>query len=189
MVTDSCNSGGLIDKEAEQIGPSRQAETLRPDVRAIPFGSIVERLGASTGNRNPDVNTFMVPFGDCLSEDDLNGLDELKPDEGILLSACRSNEQAQEVPFGGKFHGVFTQAFIAAAKTDRAAWGCSHKMAVTVINEVLEKYAEPLGLAEQHACLYCSDLNRESCFMPLRKKPVILRGEAGNLYPFTWPQT
>lgn len=183
MVADSCTSGGLIDKEQVQIGPSRTSTTRRSragtiphdsSCKVIPFESIIENLCASTGDRTSDVNALMGPaFGDQASlryrqsEDELASSRPLRSDEGILLSACRSNEQARERPFNGIWYGAFTHALIQMAQSDRCAFGCSHEMVVTTAAKELKT----LGLVEQHPCLYCSDLNTELCFIPMRFNP------------------
>ncbi|PPD67552.1 hypothetical protein GOBAR_DD35569 [Gossypium barbadense] len=58
ILSDSCHSGGLIDKEKEQIGPStyRAASSLSYKAKNIPFESILEHLTTLTGINTSDID-------------------------------------------------------------------------------------------------------------------------------------
>lgn len=61
VFSDSCHSGGLIDKAKEQIGPSSNIDQLRtkqsPAFRpkTIPFQSILEHLSSVTKIKNKHI--------------------------------------------------------------------------------------------------------------------------------------
>ncbi|KAK6127096.1 hypothetical protein DH2020_039159 [Rehmannia glutinosa] len=122
ILSDSCHSGGLIDKETEQIGPytipddavTIPTNSYKP--KEIPFQSILQYFTSLTNKISTDIGTHLVDvFGQDAS---LMFLHEpiskpLKPDEGILLSGCQTNETSADVEImenGRKPCGPFSNA-------------------------------------------------------------------------------
>ncbi|XP_058199208.1 metacaspase-9-like [Rhododendron vialii] len=180
MVSDSCNSGGLIDKETLQIGP-RSPYTWTPQTGPLPhnaraktisFEKIIEHLGASTGIGTSDVNALMRhAFGDDASlsfrrsEQQLSSDRQLEPDRGVLLSGCQSNEISLDRPFDGKYHGAFTHALIRAVRSKKSDYWCSNRAIVTSVRTVLEDMEKhDNNPRPQHPCLYSSDANADAGF-------------------------
>ncbi|KAE8655548.1 Metacaspase-9 [Hibiscus syriacus] len=107
ILSDSCHSGGLIDKEKEQIGPSTYKTTsssLSYKPKTIPFESILHHLSALTGINSSDIGTHLLEsFGANASlkflVPQLNSdlFKFLKPDEGILLSGCQADETSADM--------------------------------------------------------------------------------------------
>ncbi|WVZ20357.1 hypothetical protein V8G54_007679 [Vigna mungo] len=100
ILSDSCHSGGLIDKEKKQIGPSSSVQkgstsktcyTLTH--KTIPYDSIQQHLSSLTKATTTDIATHMLElFGSNASLRFQTAshalLEALGPDEGILLSGC-----------------------------------------------------------------------------------------------------
>lgn len=192
ILSDSCHSGGLIDKEKEQIGPSHHnpkdqeldknnyvsvptksestSKSCYSKSKFIPHETILEHLTSLTNINTPDIGTHMLQlFGNeasvmfSLPQIELDLLKPLKQDEGILLSGCQANEECQDV--GGN-------------ENENQAYGAfSHAILL-----VLEKNCGPLSNKElvlksrdvlgndehiktQHPCLYCSDENAQALFL------------------------
>ncbi|KAJ6363630.1 hypothetical protein OIU78_003749 [Salix suchowensis] len=62
ILSDSCHSGGLIDREKEQIGPNAATTNNNPKVpshspKAIPFESILQHLSSLTNISTSDIGT------------------------------------------------------------------------------------------------------------------------------------
>ena len=179
MISDSCHSGGLIDKEKEQIGPSAiiNDEKLQlrytPDAakaKTIPFQSILQHLSLHTNINTTDIGTHLLEsFGadaslkfqlDSRELDTINSLK--KPDAGILLSGCQANESSADMNpdnAAGKAYGAFSNAIENVLKENPAA--LSNKQVVVMARGMLKKQ----GLGQQHPCLYCSDENAEAMFL------------------------
>ncbi|TYH14374.1 hypothetical protein ES288_A06G215200v1, partial [Gossypium darwinii] len=101
ILSDSCHSGGLIDKEKEQIGPStyRATSPLSYKAKNIPFESILENLTTLTGINTSDLESELFDF--------------LKADERILFSGCQADETSADmnpIESGGKAYGAFSNA-------------------------------------------------------------------------------
>ncbi|XP_010558138.1 PREDICTED: metacaspase-9 [Tarenaya hassleriana] len=176
MVSDSCHSGGLIDKEKEQIGPSSTITTLTANAdvtakpKAIPFQTVLEHLSSQTGISTSDVGTHLLELfgGDAglkfrLPAMDLMDLLETaareKHDAGILLSGCQADEtSADVVGGGGKAYGAFSNAIEMVLKENHGA--LTNKQLVVMVRDVLKK----LGF-QQHPCLYCSDQTADAAFL------------------------
>ncbi|XP_057948424.1 metacaspase-9 [Malania oleifera] len=182
MVSDSCHSGGLIDKEKEQIGPSTfTSSSAAPPpphqlslskLRTIPFDAILNHLASLTNINTPDIGTHLLQlFGSDASprfrlppfeaEDLLTA--RLRPDAGILLSGCQAEETSADVtadPGGGrKACGAFSNAVQSALKEH--AEKLSNREVVMMARKVLEVE----GFEGQHPCLYCSDENADAVFL------------------------
>lgn len=178
MVSDSCHSGGLIDKEKEQIGPSTiiNGEKLQlpppsavAKAKTIPFQSILQHLSSLTNINPTDIGTHMLEsFGADASlkfqlhPRELDSINAVKPDAGILLSGCQANESSADMNpsgAGGKAYGAFSNAIESVFEENPGA--LSNKQVVVMARERLKQQ----GLAEQHPCLYCSDENAEAKFL------------------------
>ncbi|XP_028772742.1 metacaspase-9-like [Neltuma alba] len=173
ILSDSCHSGGLIDKEKEQIGPSSavQNETtmnLNSKPKTIPFSDVLQQLASLTNISSSDVGTHLLEFfGSEASlrfrapflERDL--FPPLKPDEGILLSGCQADETSADMDpavTGGKAYGAFSNAVQMVLKDDPAP--LSNREVVVRARKILRSR----GFV-QHPCLYCSDENADASFL------------------------
>ncbi|CAN8257196.1 unnamed protein product [Cochlearia groenlandica] len=183
MISDSCHSGGLIDKEKEQIGPcslsndrSQAMETTTNKTvtlsRALPYKLVLEHLTSLTGISTSDIGTHLLELfgGDASLKFRLPAIDlmdllenmkarERHVDAGILLSGCQADETSADVGgSGGKAYGAFSNAIQTVLKENEG--DLKNKELVVMAREVLEK----LGF-QQHPCLYCSDQNADAAFL------------------------
>ncbi|CAH8319932.1 unnamed protein product [Eruca vesicaria subsp. sativa] len=177
MISDSCHSGGLIDKEKEQIGPfsgvrSPAIETRTITSRALPYKEVLDHLSSLTGISTSDVGTHLLELfgGDAGLKFRLPAMDlmdllenmkarERHVDSGILLSGCQADETSADVVSGeGKAYGAFSNAIQTVLKEKKDA--LKNKELVMMAREVLER----LGF-NQHPCLYCSDQNADATFL------------------------
>ncbi|KAK1386730.1 Metacaspase-9 [Heracleum sosnowskyi] len=169
IISDSCHSGGLIDKEKEQIGPDKVLEKGAPDftqkTKTIPFDTILQRLSTLTNINTSDLGTHLLEiFGSNASLRFLLPRDEqqmLHPDSGVLLSGCQANETSADISGSGaekKAYGAFSNAVQTALKANPGA--LSNKEIVMLARNVLERQR-----VEQHPCLYCSDENATKAFL------------------------
>ncbi|MED6146524.1 Metacaspase-9 [Stylosanthes scabra] len=176
ILSDSCHSGGLIDKEKEQIGPSSLiSETATPPKnytytpKAIPFESILQHLSSLTKINTTDIGTHLLEsFGAeaslrfRLPLPDLESFSwQLRPDDGVLLSGCQADETSADMSpneVGGKAYGAFSNAVQMVLKDnpDRI----SNKEVVMLARKLLQSQG-----FEQHPCLYCSDENADATFL------------------------
>ncbi|KAL4572375.1 hypothetical protein LXL04_019149 [Taraxacum kok-saghyz] len=173
ILSDSCHSGGLIDKEKEQIGPSSSIQssnstptTTKP--KTIPFNSILLHLSSLTHINTPDHSThFLELFGDTASlrfrfpSHELDSIPSLHEDNGILLSGCQANESSADMnPNGdkGKAYGAFSNAIEIVLKENNG--DLSNKEVVLMARNVLLEQG-----FDQHPCLYCSDDHANSPFL------------------------
>ncbi|XVF00316.1 hypothetical protein REPUB_Repub03eG0274200 [Reevesia pubescens] len=187
ILSDSCHSGGMIDKDKEQIGPSTMKGIgLPPPVffrgKALPFGIIQQCLQSVTGvvhtaseviHTASDIATgieslFSGIFGKEVSmkflpqhESDIS-TKSLNEEEGILLSGCQANETSADLEASpitrGKAHGAFTFAVLQVL--EEYPTGLSNKQLVMKTR----KFIHDCGF-EQHACLYSSDGNADAYFL------------------------
>ncbi|KAI3781628.1 hypothetical protein L2E82_11647 [Cichorium intybus] len=174
ILSDSCHSGGLIDKEKEQIGPNSlpTISNFTPTAtksKIIPFESILLHLSSITQIHTPDFAThFLELFGDTASlrfQFPSHELDDSIPmlheDNGILLSGCQANETSADMnPNGneGKAYGAFSNAVQIVLKEKNGE--LSNKEVVLMARDVLQKQG-----FEQHPCLYSSDEHANSSFL------------------------
>ncbi|XP_016478669.1 metacaspase-9-like [Nicotiana tabacum] len=180
ILSDSCHSGGLIDKEKEQIGPSHKpknqaegktiqsSQSCKP--KFIPQETVLEHLTSLTNIKTSDIGTHMLQlFGNEASllfrfpQMELDLLKSLKQDEGILLSGCQANEECQDV--GGsenenKAYGAFSHAILTVLK--KHSGPLSNKELVMMSRDVLKNDEH---IETQHPCLYCNDENAEAVFL------------------------
>ncbi|VVB13151.1 unnamed protein product [Arabis nemorensis] len=179
MISDSCHSGGLIDKEKEQIGPYSGSDrspvmetTTTITSRALPFKAVLDHLSSLTRISTSDIGThllelfggdaglkFRLPTMDILDLLEKMTAREKRMDAGILLSGCQADETSADVGgSGGKAYGAFSNAIQTVLKENGGV--LKNKELVIMAREVLER----LGF-HQHPCLYCSDQNADATFL------------------------
>ncbi|GAA0140155.1 hypothetical protein LIER_01561 [Lithospermum erythrorhizon] len=173
IISDSCHSGGLIDKEKEQIGPSSDNNTTPEDVlsqkkksKNIQFETVLEHLSSLTNINTQDMGTHLLEiFGADASirfrEPNLeDAFKPLKEDEGILLSGCQANETSADIEEDGgkRSYGAFSNAIQIVLKENPGP--LSNRELVIKARNILNKQH-----IEQHPCLYCSDENANSTFL------------------------
>ncbi|KAI3437026.1 uncharacterized protein J3R85_005754 [Psidium guajava] len=184
ILSDSCHSGGLIDKEKEQIGPSaapahRGATSRSSAPKHIPFQSLLQHLSSQTHITTSDIGTQLLEsFGAQASLrfrltplEAAAPFDPLKPDQGILLSGCQANETSADMNpsmEGGKAYGAFSDAVQTVLKETKRK--LSNREVVVLAREVLRK--QGFG---QHPCLYCSDENADASFLGQREEDGVPR--------------
>lgn len=176
IFSDSCHSGGLIDKETEQIGPSASPDVaIAPashKAKEIPFQSILQYF-TSLNQITTDIGTHLLEvFGPDASLMFHHGVEPvsepLKPDEGILLSGCQTNETSADVEGtenGRKPYGAFSNAVQMVLKENPNP--LSNKEIVMLARKILALQ----HFYKQHPCLYCSNENAEAIFLSSPQKP------------------
>ncbi|KAJ4978290.1 hypothetical protein NE237_009070 [Protea cynaroides] len=171
ILSDSCHSGGLIDKEKEQIGPISAKKTSSSskaqNSKAIPSESILQHLASITGIESSDIGSHLFEaFGNEASikfhpsQQHLSA-GSVRPDAGILLSGCQANETSADMSpneEGGKAYGAFSDAVEKVLKGHKSP--LSNREVVTQARKLLQE-----GGYEQHPCLYCSDENADAPFL------------------------
>lgn len=170
ILSDSCHSGGLIDQEKEQIGPSTMASKgIYPSSRPkdIPFELIIEKLKQLTSIETPNIGTHMRDHFKEEASLSFHGIHDrgfvgpTKGDFGILLSGCQTNETSADVDLaheGGKACGAFSNAVQKVLMQNPQQ--ISNKELVMMAREVLQEQG-----FKQHPCLYCSDEIADSTFL------------------------
>lgn len=172
ILSDSCHSGGLIDKEKEQIGPCDHPtcgnETPEPppntQSKSVPFEFLLRHLSSITKLTTRDIAPHHLElFGDhaSLSFKQADKRPEpLDADEGILLSGCQANEVSRDVPTkeGQPPRGAFSYAVETVLKEHPGP--LSNRELVLLARKVIKKYQLP-----QHPCLYCCDGNADAVFL------------------------
>ncbi|CAL5193227.1 unnamed protein product [Lathyrus oleraceus] len=175
ILSDSCHSGGLIDKEKEQIGPSKLEEQKNATLKqthnkpkTIPYESILQHLSSLTNINTTDIGTHLLEFfgseASMLFQLPLHDLDlfqPLNPDEGILLSGCQSDETSADMSpntSNGKAYGAFSNAVQIVLKDNIGK--LSNREVVMKARDFLQRQ----GFV-QHPCLYCSDENADDVFL------------------------
>lgn len=180
ILSDSCHSGGLIDKEKEQIGPSSDnnrdgdgdsddilsSSTTKKNSKTIPFESILEHLSSLTNINTNDIGTHLLEIFRTEAslrfrlpqEDIIDLFKPLKPDQGILLSGCQTDETSADVGTDGKAFGAFSNAVQQIMKQHPG---------ILTNREVVELARKILSAQrfEQHPCLYCSNENANATFL------------------------
>ncbi|KAJ1689008.1 hypothetical protein LUZ63_013163 [Rhynchospora breviuscula] len=169
IISDSCHSGGLIDNEKEQIGPSTVksstgAKDLKTKARFISHESLLQHLGGLSGIESQHVGDHIAHlFGDDASDKFLKEThhSKLTSDNGILLSGCQTNETSADVgpeDGDGKPCGAFSHSLQKVLAQHPGV--ISNKELVTKARQLLRTAG-----FEQHPCLYCSDANAEALFL------------------------
>ncbi|KAG0532249.1 hypothetical protein BDA96_04G092900 [Sorghum bicolor] len=179
MVSDSCHSGGLIDQEKEQIGPTTAAADsyLHGGARAarfLPYAAVLGHLSGASGvgaSASHHVADHLVAlFGADASakfrfhrhHGNSSGAAARTDDDdaGILLSGCQTDETSADVAAagGGSACGAFSAALQAVLAAHPAPM--SNREVVLRAREVLGEQG-----FQQHPCLYCSDANADAPFL------------------------
>lgn len=181
ILSDSCHSGGLIDQEKEQIGPSStdvdtngdgdsdnvlSPSTTKKNPKTIPIESILEHLSSLTNINTNDIGTHLLEIFKTeaslrfrLPQVDIMDLFKpLKPDEGILLSGCQTDETSADVGTDGKAFGAFSNAVQQVMKKHPGI--LTNKEVVEMTRKILSAQR-----FEQHPCLYCSNENANATFL------------------------
>lgn len=178
ILSDSCHSGGLIDKETEQIGPgsgsSDDISKPKPKPKTIPFSSIMDHLSSLTNINTNDIGTHLLEFFG--SEASLRFRlpllfqQPLRSDQGILLSGCQADETSADMDPtmapDGKAYGAFSNA-VHTILTD-------HLTTTPLTNRELVLKARNLLQHQgfrQHPCLYSSDHNADATFLLQQQQP------------------
>ncbi|CAN6335472.1 unnamed protein product [Urochloa humidicola] len=177
MVSDSCHSGGLIDQEKEQIGPSAAdlagggSRAARGRRRFLPYAAVVGHLAGASGvdASHHVADHLLALFGADASAKFHRRRHGDAPaprrraDGGILLSGCQTDETSADVApddgaaaGGGKACGAFSSAVQAVLP----AAPVSNREVVRRARELLAEQG-----FEQHPCLYCSDANADAPFL------------------------
>ncbi|XP_012449543.1 metacaspase-9 [Gossypium raimondii] len=112
ILSDSCHSGGLIEKEKEQFGPEHMMTPVKPNkpkpskakakAKSLTFDIIHSAIDTAAGILHDAANVGQKIFGIFGKDvslkfhphyvDGLMVLDPPEEDEGILLSGCEANE-------------------------------------------------------------------------------------------------
>ncbi|KAI3923566.1 hypothetical protein MKW92_014184 [Papaver armeniacum] len=167
ILSDSCHSGGLIDKEKEQIGPNEDTpKSLPTSPKIIPFDAILHHLSSVSGVQSSDIGLHMMEvFGKEASIKFLLPKAELdhlgRSDSGILLSGCQANETSADInPMvsGGKAYGAFSNALQTVLKEPGTS--ISNRELIIRTREILRAKG-----FHQHPCLYSSDENANAPFL------------------------
>ncbi|KAL8467709.1 hypothetical protein ACS0TY_031091 [Phlomoides rotata] len=166
ILADSCNSGGLIDKETEQIGPSTTPADVKllasHKLKRIPFQSLLQHFTTLTNNMITDIGTHLVQvFGQDASLMFLQHEVQpaLKEDEGILISGCQTDEYSEDLKDGTQFYGAFSHAVQMVLKQNPGP--LSNREIVLRAR----KFLAMQQLSTQHPCLYCSNKNADAIFL------------------------
>ena len=171
IISDSCHSGGLIDKEKEQIGPSANTNTTTPHrKRSIPFSTVLDHVSSLSSIDSPHIGDHLLDlFGKEASAKFSDGLISprtIGEDDGILLSGCQTNETSADMSpneSGGTSYGAFSNAIQVVMKEHARA--LSNKELVVRTRELLHERG-----FTQHPCLYCSDDNADVAFLLHKEK-------------------
>lgn len=171
IISDSCHSGGLIDQEKEQIGPStsprrRAQSSIR--VKTIPFEDIFQHVASLSSVESEDIGDHMLDiFGDDASAKFTRSFllsskpnRPVKADDGILLSGCQTDETSADMApeeEGGKAYGAFSNSLQMVLGEHEGR--LSNRELVLHARKLLHDHD-----MEQHPCLYCSDENADAPF-------------------------
>ncbi|KAG8490234.1 hypothetical protein CXB51_015493 [Gossypium anomalum] len=130
ILSDSCHSGGLIEKEKEQFGAEHMTTPVNPSMpkpskvkaKSLPFDIIHGAIDTAAGLLHDAVNIGQKIFGIFGKDvslkfhphyvDGLMVLDPLKEDDGMLLSGCEANETSYDLVLGNRPFGAFTDAVV-----------------------------------------------------------------------------
>ncbi|KAG8089162.1 hypothetical protein GUJ93_ZPchr0011g28697 [Zizania palustris] len=199
MVSDSCHSGGLIDLEKEQIGPSvlsggaPAAVASTPPTRArttarfLPYTTVVNHLSGVSGidEANHVADHLLALFGADASTKFHHHHDAkqpARPDDGILLSGCQTDETSADLPeddeaaTGGKACGAFSNAIQTVLASHPSP--VSNRKLVAMARNVLSEQG-----FDQHPCLYCSDANADAPFLWQQEEPLAITAATESATP------
>ncbi|XP_017644604.1 metacaspase-9-like [Gossypium arboreum] len=160
ILSDSCHSGGLIEKEKEQLGAEHTTTPLNTDkpkpsqakAKGLPFYIIHSGIDTAADILHDAANVGQKIFGIFGKDmslkfhphngDGLMELDPLEEDEGILLT-----------------FGAFTLAVVRIIDQHMGA-GISNRKLMAEAAMILKDNGY-----EQNPCLYCSDGNTNAAFL------------------------
>ncbi|XWS75418.1 hypothetical protein CRYUN_Cryun01aG0086300 [Craigia yunnanensis] len=192
ILSDSCHSGSLIDKEKEQIGlstlekiipsvyhrpKSTSSKTIHQCPKSVPGGCFPHvPIGPGgcfpnfpgTTEPNPDIGSLMSGiFGKDVSLKFLPQLERdlfksLDENEGILLSGCEANETSADVVGSNSSGGKAYGAFTSAVRQVLAE--NSGALSNRQVVMMSRKVLKEHGF-QKHACLYSSDGNADANFL------------------------
>lgn len=181
IVSDSCHSGGLIDHEKEQIGPSSAvtsaaATALRS--RMLPLESVVHHLASLSNLASQHVADHLVDLFGTEASAKFASSHVAAPrrrddDEGILLSGCQTNETSVDMEpeadgeARGEAYGAFTNAIRMVLLQRKEGEVVSNRELVMGARRLLRTQD-----FSQHPCLYCSDANAEKPFLMWAPAPA-----------------
>ncbi|GAB4844004.1 hypothetical protein Ancab_013968 [Ancistrocladus abbreviatus] len=156
ILSDSCHSGGLINKEKEQTGPHTTLERnglpqARP--KFIPPESILQHLASITNIDASDVETHLVAhFG-------VDVIAKFRLSARILLSGYQADEMSMDMLGSGGWsaYGAFSNAVEIVFKRHPRA--LTNKQVVTMARRLLKE--QGVG---RHPFLYCTDENIDAHF-------------------------
>ncbi|TYI24099.1 hypothetical protein ES332_A06G209800v1 [Gossypium tomentosum] len=171
ILSDSCHSGGLIEKEKEQFGAEHMMTPVNPNkpkpskakAKSLAFDIIHSAMDIGVGIIYDEAKVGQLIFRIFGKDVSLkfhphyvNGLmvlDPLEEDDGILLSGCEANETSYDLVLENKAFGAFTDAVINVINQQLGA-GISNRQLVAEAAKILKNNG-----FEQNPCLYCSDEN------------------------------
>lgn len=178
IVSDSCHSGGLIDQEKEQIGPSATPTHRAHDApvsnraKTIPCEEILQHVSSLSSVESEHIGEHMLDlFGDdasakfhhlrSASEPHKPAKPAVTANDGILLSGCQTDETSADMSpeeENGKAYGAFSNSLQLVLADHEGK--LSNRELVTSARKLLSKKG-----FEQHPCLYCSDENADAPFL------------------------
>ncbi|KAL4366707.1 hypothetical protein GQ457_05G033110 [Hibiscus cannabinus] len=199
IVSDSCHSGGLIDKRKEQIGPSRVrsipppvgfkarsipvetvAECLlstRSDIDARPkfWGIAISAAAGLLGNLLPMIfpREVSIKFRPQHEQRALLSLKRsLEEDEGILLSGCQANETSADLT-GCKLTGGKAHGAFTYALVQVLNQNKDRSLTNKELVVNVRKFLQDQGF-EQHPCLYSSNPNADASFLATQERSLVV---------------
>jgi hypothetical protein len=177
VISDSCNSGGLIDEMLEQIGGAelKYEEELRVSQGSSSKGLTRDMLISSLNNDDrisdpvDDSNISRVlydlyrddsslTFKSRFDQDTYSRAGSKSDDVGILLSACESWELSTDTADGGVFT-VAIDSVLAELRNLGQSAPTNRQLIMAVRGKIEEEYEA------QHPCLYCSDTSADALFV------------------------
>ncbi|KAK8508223.1 hypothetical protein V6N12_019402 [Hibiscus sabdariffa] len=211
ILSDSCHSGGLIDKDKEQIGPTTRMKGIPIPVyyksRGISIGSIMNCLQSVTGALNTGANILtgvanVVNTGSTVTESISSALSGIF-NKDVSIKFRPQNEQISEMKsrslmedegllLSGCQANETSADLVGSALTEGRAHAVvkvlNQKKRLTnkeLVKEV-RRFLQEQGI-EQHPCLYCSDGNADAPFLDTqnscdwKKAPTDKHNNAGEI--------
>ncbi|KAK8508224.1 hypothetical protein V6N13_055669 [Hibiscus sabdariffa] len=193
ILSDSCHSGGLIDKDKEQIGPTRTKGIALPvyyKSRGISIGSIMNCLQSVTGALNTGANILttvanVANTGSTVAESIGSALSGIfnkdvsikfrPPNEQMKAMKPRSLTEDEGLLLSGCQANETSADLEGSALTEGRAHGAFTYAVVKVLDQhkglsnkelvkEVRRYLQEQGI-EQHLCLYSSDANADAPFL------------------------
>eukprot|EP00253_Pinus_taeda_P035708 PITA_35708 len=192
MVSDSCHSGGLIDKEKEQIGPYATANRSLKGLKTLskrkflPLESLLRVLREKTGEADMEAHkiksALLHLFGKKASTkvqtpvtDNCSFLEEMAVERHELLQGKRNIHPDMGILLSGCQTDETSEDACPTEDVNKAYGAFSN-----ALQSILEQQGKPISNRElvlgarkllakeeysQHPCLYCSDKNAEAAFL------------------------